>query len=61
MTTSTRTQATIAPTYPTSAADRECQRAASYVRTSPARTTPTDSDPNPDEALRRVRPSKAVS
>jgi hypothetical protein len=61
MTTSTRTQATIAPTYPTSAADRECQRAASYVRPTPARVAPGDSDPDADEALRRARASKAVA
>lgn len=36
--------------YPTSTADVAAHLAASYVRTAPG-----DSDPNPDEALRRAR------
>lgn len=39
-------------TAPLSAADQATHRAASYVR--PARAADGDSDPNPDELLRRV-------
>lgn len=40
----------IAPSSPMSAADELAHLAASYVRTAPG-----DSDPDPDEALRRAR------
>jgi hypothetical protein len=41
----------IAPSYPLPLTEQAAQRSTSYVRA----TNPGDSDPDPDEALRRVR------
>lgn len=48
---------TIAPTFPLSAADKAAHAAASYVR--PVRAVAGDSDPDMDEALRRVQENLA--